>query len=171
MAECPQPHYFHYDCWNRYIHAEETRPGRRQFLRVPCPVCRHPQMSEADVMPPVQAAAAADDANVPETKTKTKTKTEPFSADDPANLRGVDASGLTAEERESLRQVTLALEEYVQGRKDVFRGDVDMASCPVISGVVFPQTPADKRPLAFSCSGSRRPLLIGMAMLLQLSEH
>ena len=36
-------------------------------------------------------------------------------SDDPANLRGVDASGLTSEEREGLRQVTLALEEYVQG--------------------------------------------------------
>ena len=50
MTECPQPHYFHYDCWNHYIHAEETRTGRRQFLRVPCPVCRHLQMSEAEVM-------------------------------------------------------------------------------------------------------------------------
>ena len=73
------------------------------------------------------SAAAADDANVPETKTKTKTKTEPFSADDPANLRGVDASGLTAEERESLRQVTLALEEYVQGSTiGEFRARLDL---------------------------------------------
>ena len=73
------------------------------------------------------SAAAADDASVPETKTKTKTKTEPFSADDPANLRGVDASGLTAEERESLRQVTLALEEYVQGSTiGEFRARLDL---------------------------------------------
>jgi midasin len=47
--------------------------------------------------------------------------------DDPANLRGVDASGLTSEEREGLRQVTLALEEYVQGSTiGEFRARLDL---------------------------------------------
>ena len=42
-------------------------------------------------------------------------------------LAGVDASGLTAEERESLRQVTLALEEYVQGSTiGEFRARLDL---------------------------------------------
>ena len=50
MTECPHPHFFHYGCWSDYVHAEEARTGRRQFLRVPCPVCRHLQMSEAEFM-------------------------------------------------------------------------------------------------------------------------
>ena len=42
-------------------------------------------------------------------------------------LAGVDASGLTAEEREGLRQVTLALEEYIQGSTiGEFRARLDL---------------------------------------------
>ena len=47
--------------------------------------------------------------------------------DDPSNLLGIDASGLTQEEREGLRQVTLALEEYVQGSTiGEFRARLDL---------------------------------------------
>ena len=43
------------------------------------------------------------------------------------NYAGVDASGLTAEEREGLRQVTLALEEYVQASTiGEFRARLDL---------------------------------------------
>ena len=51
QTECPQPHYFHYDCWGTYCQAEITRSGTSsEFLRLSCPVCRHVQTSVADAL-------------------------------------------------------------------------------------------------------------------------
>ena len=49
VTECPQPHYFHYDCWAEYRRAEQASTGQRGFLRLRCPTCRHVQISFADM--------------------------------------------------------------------------------------------------------------------------
>ncbi len=49
VTECPQPHYFHYDCWAEYRRAEQRRTGQADSLRLRCPTCRHVQISFADM--------------------------------------------------------------------------------------------------------------------------
>ena len=35
-TDCPQPHYFHQDCWADYMAAEERRTGQVDRLRLRC---------------------------------------------------------------------------------------------------------------------------------------
>ncbi len=49
VTECPQPHYFHYDCWSAYRLAEQSRMGQTGSLRWRCPTCRRLQISSTDM--------------------------------------------------------------------------------------------------------------------------
>ena len=49
MTECPQPHFFHWECWHDY-RKDACVQGQGVRTRVKCPLCRHPQISQADFM-------------------------------------------------------------------------------------------------------------------------
>ena len=73
---------------------------------------------------------------------KQSAENDDITKDDPSNLLGIDASGLTQSEREGLRQVTIALEEFVQGSTiGEFRARLDLLWQGRISffTLLFPQ--------------------------------
>ena len=48
-TECTHPHYFHWDCWHDY-HKHICAKDNGDETCVPCPVCRHPQMSKSQLV-------------------------------------------------------------------------------------------------------------------------